>query len=122
MAQDEPDGKSVLPDLVDLVVEVWSPGNRTFELTIKRDAYANAGRWFLWEVELGSDGSGWVLIGQQLEHGCWVVLERVRVDDDVTVIVAPKPITLRACPEQEKAPGQWPGASVRTRHEPESSR
>lgn len=96
VVQDEPDGESVPPHLVDLVVEVWSPGNRTFERTVKRDAYANAGVRFLWEVEPAPDGSGWVLIGQQLEHGCWVVLDRLRIVDDVTVNAAPKPITLRA--------------------------
>lgn len=71
---------TVPADDVDLVVEVWSPGNRARERAEKRHAYAAAGVPMLWEVQRTTRGID--LHVQRLSEAAAYVL------DDVVVLEA----------------------------------
>lgn len=80
-------------DQVELVIEIWSPGNPHSERLTKRAAYAGAGVAFFWTVEFDHQGMP-TIQPYRLSHGDYVAEKAVTGGKSVTITAAPVPITL----------------------------
>lgn len=77
---------------VELLVEIWSPGNGVGERAEKRAAYAAAGVPFFWEVTTDGGGPA-TLLAQHLVDGHYRSERTVTTaDGPVTVTAAPVPV------------------------------
>jgi Uma2 family endonuclease len=84
-----PIGVSFKPEQVELVVEVWSPGNSHSERLTKMGAYAGAGIRYFWAVELDRP----TVVAYELERGEYVKRATLAGGTAGTVLAAPVPIT-----------------------------
>lgn len=89
----EPDSDGpVGVDLVDLVAEVWSPGNSDRERVDKRAAYAAAGVPYFWELTQEAAGR-FVLTAHRLTSGQYRVQVRLSAESGPTTVwAAPVPV------------------------------
>jgi Uma2 family endonuclease len=82
-------GVAFIPAEIELVVEVWSPGNSYDERWEKFDAYALAGIRYLWTVEL----TGPVVEAYELRGGRYRRAGILRAGTVGTITAAPVPMT-----------------------------
>ncbi|MBV8932153.1 MAG: Uma2 family endonuclease, partial [Kutzneria sp.] len=85
-----PIGVSFPPEALELVVEVWSPGNTRSERDTKMAAYAGAGVPFLWTVDQAETSV--VLTTYRLESGRYVRDLRAGTGERVRITAAPVPV------------------------------
>lgn len=74
---------------VELVAEIWSPGNRNRERSEKFDSYAQAGIRYFWVVEIG----GPVVHAYELRAGRYQIATTLREGTVGTITAAPVPVT-----------------------------
>lgn len=80
-------------DQLELVVEIWSPGNPHGERLTKMGAYAGAGVPFFWAVDF--DGAGVPSVTPyRLRHGDYVAEDTVTGGTSATITASPVPVTL----------------------------
>jgi hypothetical protein len=80
-------------DQLELVVEIWSPGNPHSERVTKMGAYAGAGVPFFWAVDF--DGAGVPSVTPyRLRHGDYVAEDTVAGGTSATITASPVPVTL----------------------------
>lgn len=84
-----PVGVAVVPQQLELVVEVWSPGNSKRERSEKFDAYAQAGIPYFWTVEL----NGPVVEAFELGAGRYRLAATLHAGTTGTITAAPIPMT-----------------------------
>lgn len=82
-----------LPEQLELVVEIWSPGNSHSEREVKRQAYAGAGVLFFWTVDFDRSGVP-VITAYRLVDGDYVMAEVAKPGTTTTITTAPVPVTL----------------------------
>lgn len=82
-------GAAFIPQQIELVAEVWSPGNSSLERSEKFDAYAQAGIPYFWTVEL----SGPVVQAFELRAGRYRLAATLRAGTIGTITAAPVPVT-----------------------------
>ncbi|HEX3781818.1 MAG TPA: Uma2 family endonuclease [Pseudonocardiaceae bacterium] len=85
-----PIGSSFTPDQVELVAEVWSPGNKRDERNTKMAAYAGAGIRYFWTVDLNEP----TITAYQLRHGEYVPRTTLVAGTAGTIMAAPIPVTV----------------------------
>lgn len=81
-------GASFIPKEIELVVEIWSPGNSGLERAEKFDAYAQSGIVYFWTVEL----KGPVVHAFQLRGGRYRLAATLRGGTTGTITAAPVPV------------------------------
>lgn len=84
-----PFGVAVIPQQLELVAEIWSPGNSNRERSEKFDAYAQAGIPYFWTVEL----NGPVVQAFELRAGRYRLAATLRAGTTGTITAAPVPVT-----------------------------
>jgi Uma2 family endonuclease len=82
-----------LPEQLELVVEIWSPGNAHSERDVKKAAYAGAGVLFFWTVDFDKAGRP-TITAHRLVRGEYVVQEVAKPGVTTTISSAPVPVTL----------------------------
>lgn len=82
-----------LPEQVELVVEIWSPGNTRGERQTKAAAYAGADVMFFWTVEFDRFGAP-TLTAHRLRRGEYVVETVAKPGVVTTIEAAPVPVSL----------------------------
>lgn len=82
------DGLLATPEEIELVAEVWSPGNSKLERSEKFDAYARAGIRYFWTVEL----NGPVVDAFELRAGRYHQAATLRSGTTGTITAAPVPV------------------------------
>jgi Uma2 family endonuclease len=82
-----------LPEQIELVVEIWSPGNTKGERQTKAAAYAGADVMFLWTVEFDRFGAP-TLTAHRLCRGEYVVDTVAKPGTVTTIDAAPVPVSL----------------------------
>lgn len=82
-------GVGFIPAEIELVVEVWSPGNSHDERWEKFEAYAQAGIRYFWSVEL----DGPVVDAFELRRGRYHRVATLRAGTVGTITAAPVPVT-----------------------------
>ncbi|GGM53882.1 hypothetical protein GCM10012275_26240 [Longimycelium tulufanense] len=80
------------PAAMQLVVELWSSGNKKKERKAKVDAFAAAGIPFLWTVEFGAWGESRIT-AFRLGEGQYVEEITAKPGEAVTITAAPVPVT-----------------------------
>ena len=85
----DPFAVTFIPQQIELVAEVWSPGNRNRERAEKFDAYAQAGIRYFWTVEL----NGPVVHAYELRAGRHHLAATLRGGTTGTITAAPVPVT-----------------------------
>ncbi|HEY2701515.1 MAG TPA: Uma2 family endonuclease [Pseudonocardiaceae bacterium] len=83
-----PDDTIFVPQQVELVAEIWSPGNTHHERSAKFDAYAQAGIRYFWTVEL----KGPVVHAYELRAGRYHLATTLRAGTTGTITAAPVPV------------------------------
>jgi Uma2 family endonuclease len=84
-----PDDTAFVPQQVELVAEIWSPGNSHRERADKFDAYAQAGIRYFWTIEL----NGPVVHAYELRAGRYHLATTLRAGTSGTITAAPVPVT-----------------------------
>lgn len=84
-----PFGVTVVPQQIELVAEIWSPGNPGWERAEKFDAYAQARIRYFWTVEL----EGPVVQAFELRAGRYRLAATLRGGTTGTITAAPVPVT-----------------------------
>lgn len=84
-----PAGVAFIPQQIELVAEIWSPGNSKLERSQKFDAYAQAGIPYFWTVEL----NGPVVQAFELRAGRYRLAATLRAGTTGTITAAPVPVT-----------------------------
>ncbi|HEY4456137.1 MAG TPA: Uma2 family endonuclease [Pseudonocardiaceae bacterium] len=84
-----PERVAFLPAQVELVVEVWSPGNDRDERSQKFDAYAYARIPYFWTVDL----DGPVVNAHELRGGQYQLAATLKAGEVGTITAAPIPVT-----------------------------
>jgi Uma2 family endonuclease len=84
-----PAGVAFIPREIELVAEIWSPGNAKPERSEKFDAYAQAGIPFFWAVEL----NGPVVEAFELRAGRYRLATTLFAGTTGTITAAPMPVT-----------------------------
>lgn len=84
---------TILPEQLELVVEIWSPGNAHSERLTKKAAYAGAGVLFFWAVDRDKAGKP-TITAHRLVRGEYVVTEVAKPGATTTISAAPVPVTL----------------------------
>jgi Uma2 family endonuclease len=82
-------GVTFTPREIELVAEVWSPGNGNRERAEKFDAYAQAGIRYFWALEL----DGPVVHAYELRAGRYHLAATLRGGKTGTITAAPVPVT-----------------------------
>lgn len=82
-----------LPEQLELVVEIWSPGNSHSEREVKQQAYASAGVSYFWTVDFDRSGAP-VITAYRLVKGDYVEAEVAKPGTRTTITAAPVPVTL----------------------------
>lgn len=85
----KPFGVAFVPAQIELVVEVWSPGNSRRERAEKFDAYAQAGIRYFWTVDL----DGPVVDAYELRAGRYQLMTTLKAGNVGTIRSAPVPVT-----------------------------
>ncbi|HJP78516.1 MAG TPA: Uma2 family endonuclease [Pseudonocardiaceae bacterium] len=80
---------AAIPQELELVAEIWSPGNSKRERSEKFDAYAQAGIRYFWTVDL----DGPVVQAFELRAGRYRLAAALRGGRTGTVTAAPVPVT-----------------------------
>lgn len=84
---------SFRPEQLELVVEIWSPGNAHSERETKKVAFAGAGVRFLWTVDFDRAGRP-AITAHRLRRGDYVVDGVAEPGVTTTLTAAPVPVTL----------------------------
>jgi Uma2 family endonuclease len=84
---------SFLPEQLELVVEIWSPGNAHSERETKGAAYAGAGVLFFWAVDFDKSGAP-TITAHRLVRGEYVVADVAKPGTTTTITAAPVPVTV----------------------------
>jgi Uma2 family endonuclease len=82
-----------LAEQLELVVEIWSPGNSYGERESKKIAYAAAGVLFFWTVDFDRTGIP-VITAHRLVRGEYVVTDVAKPGTATTITAAPVPVTV----------------------------
>jgi Uma2 family endonuclease len=82
-----------LPEQLELVVEIWSPGNSHSEREVKRQAYAGAGVLFFWAVDFDRSGVP-SITAHRLVDGDYEVAQIAKPGTTTTITASPVPVTL----------------------------
>lgn len=85
-----PVGLAATPEKIELVAEIWSPGNRSQDRADKFDAYAQAGIRYFWTVE----PKGPMIQAYELRAGRYHLATTLHGGTQGTIVAAPVPITL----------------------------
>lgn len=88
-----PIATSFLPEQLELVVEIWSPGNTSAERETKIAGYAGADVMFLWTVEFDRANRP-TITTHRLWRGEYVQAEVAKPGETTTLTAAPVPVTL----------------------------
>jgi Uma2 family endonuclease len=84
-----PAGVAFIPQQIELIAEIWSPGNSNRERSEKFDVYAQAGIPYFWTVEL----DGPVVQAYELRAGRYRLAATLRGGTTGTITAAPVPVT-----------------------------
>jgi Uma2 family endonuclease len=84
---------SFLPEQLELVVEIWSPGNSHGERETQKAAYAGAGVLFFWAVDFDKLGAP-TITAHRLVRGEYVVTDVAKPGIATTITAAPVPVTV----------------------------
>lgn len=82
-----------LPEQLEMVVEIWSPGNAHSERATKKAAYAGAGVLYFWAVDFGKDGAP-TITAHRLVRGDYEVVAVAKPGATTTIDAAAVPVTL----------------------------
>lgn len=77
------------PSEIELVAEIWSPGNTSQDRAEKSDAYAQAGIRYFWALEM----EGPVVHAYELRAGRYRLVTTLRGGTTGTIAAAPVPMT-----------------------------
>ncbi|HEX9337644.1 MAG TPA: Uma2 family endonuclease [Pseudonocardiaceae bacterium] len=82
-----------LPEQVEMVVEIWSPGNPPSERMVKKASYATAGVRFFWAIDFDEQGVP-TIEPHRLRHGDYAADKTVIGGSVSTITAAPVPVAL----------------------------
>jgi Uma2 family endonuclease len=88
-----PVGATFAAENLELVVEIWSPGNSQDERETKQVAYAGAGVPFFWAVDFDRRGCP-TITAYRLDKGEYVLDVVAKAGERTTIKAAPVPLTL----------------------------